>query len=171
MRLDAGTAGTMGVGPGYALAAAVACSAHTHSQRSVVAIEGDSAFGFSAMEVETACRYRLPILFIIFNNGGVYGGDRRGKHLQDLAVQGLMNKVGCGADDPAPTAFVPGAKYETLATAFGGVGVHVADVDQLQVAVKEALTSKKTTVINVEIDPMAGVESGNVHSFNAPKKN
>lgn len=162
-RLDAGTWGTMGVGPGYAIAAAVTCP-----ERGVVAVEGDSAFGFSGMEVETACRYDLPIVFIIINNGGVYGGDRRESQLQELATSGLK-KAGYGKD-PAPTAFVPGARYDMLATAFGGVGVRVNDAAGLQAALKEALRSRRPTVVDVEIDPMAGVESGNVHSFNAPKK-
>lgn len=50
LRLDAGTWGTMGVGLGYAIAAA------TCTDRLVVAVEGDSAFGFSGMEVETIVR-------------------------------------------------------------------------------------------------------------------
>src|SRR4030095_16812723 len=50
-RLDCGTWGVMGIGMGYAIAAAVV------SGQPVVAIEGDSAFGFSGMEIETICRY------------------------------------------------------------------------------------------------------------------
>jgi len=68
-RLDAGTYGTMGVGLGFAIAAAM-----VHPDRRVVCVEGDSAFGFSGMELETACRYKLPIIFIIINNNGIYGG-------------------------------------------------------------------------------------------------
>ena len=68
-RLDSGTWGVMGIGMGYAIAAAVETGAP------VVAIEGDSAFGFSGMELETICRYRLPVVVIILNNGGVYKGD------------------------------------------------------------------------------------------------
>src|SRR6202022_3733592 len=68
-RLDSGTWGVMGMGRGYAIAAAV------ESGAPVVAIEGDSAFGFSGMELETICRYRLPVVTIVLNNGGVYRGD------------------------------------------------------------------------------------------------
>ena len=68
-RLDCGTWGVMGVGMGYAIGAAVT------GGKPVVAIEGDSAFGFSGMEIETICRYRLPIVTVIFNNGGIYRGD------------------------------------------------------------------------------------------------
>ncbi|MEC8138035.1 MAG: oxalyl-CoA decarboxylase, partial [Pseudomonadota bacterium] len=52
-RLDVGTWGVMGIGMGQAIAATV----ETGNQ--VLAIEGDSAFGFSGMEVETICRYKL----------------------------------------------------------------------------------------------------------------
>lgn len=161
-RLDAGTWGTMGVGPGYAIAAAVACP-----ERQIIALEGDSAFGFSAMEIETACRYSLPILFIVMNNGGIYGGDRRTAKLQALASKGLSS-IG-HPYDPAPTAFVADAKYYLLAEAFGGIGVRVDDAPSFQRALLKALDSRKTTIIDVVIDPMAGVESGNVHAFNAPK--
>lgn len=175
-RLDAGIHGTMGVGPGYALAAAVA-----HPRRSVLAIEGDSAFGFSAMEVETACRYRLPIAFVVFNNGGIYGGDRRERALRGLAERGM--KSAGFEEDPAPTAFVPGSRYELMGEAFGGTGVRVETAEELDAAICRALSLNSSStdgggssrsggamVINVRIDPMAGVESGNVHSFNAPKK-
>lgn len=161
-RLDAGTWGTMGVGPGYAIAAAV-----SSPERRVIALEGDSAFGFSAMEVETACRYSLPILFIVMNNGGIYGGDRRTSELQALANKGLSS-IG-HPHDPAPTAFVTDAKYYLLAEAFGGMGIRVDDAPSLQKALAKAMDSRTTTVIDVIINPMAGVESGNVHAFNAPK--
>jgi len=68
-RLDSGTWGVMGIGMGYAVGAAAVTG------KPVVAIEGDSAFGFSGMEIETICRYELPVTTIIFNNNGVYRGD------------------------------------------------------------------------------------------------
>ena len=72
-RLDAGTFGTMGVGSGFAIASALFCRDHAPSKR-VVCIQGDSAFGFGGMEIETAFRYNLPVIFVIFNNNGIYGG-------------------------------------------------------------------------------------------------
>eukprot|EP00271_Cylindrocystis_brebissonii_P014451 TRINITY_DN357_c0_g1_i1.p1 TRINITY_DN357_c0_g1~~TRINITY_DN357_c0_g1_i1.p1 ORF type:complete len:1129 (-),score=242.08 TRINITY_DN357_c0_g1_i1:382-3768(-) len=144
-RLDAGTWGTMGVGMGYAIAAAV-----TQPGRLVVALEGDSAFGFSAIEVETIVRYNLPIIVVVMNNGGVYGGDRRGpvelpSHLQT---------------DPAPTSFVEGARYHHVIEAFGGKGYSAATPDELSAALKEAFATKKPALINVVVDPFAGTESG-----------
>ena len=99
-RLDSGTWGVMGIGMGYAIAAAV------ESGAPVVAIEGDSAFGFSGMELETICRYRLPVVVIILNNGGVYRGDG-------------VNPVSA---DPSPTTLMPQARHDRLIEAFGGKG-------------------------------------------------
>ena len=75
----------------------------------VIAIEGDSAFGFSGMEVETICRYNLPVCVVVFNNNGVYRGTD-------------VNPT--GGPDVAPTVFVKGARYDKMMEAFGGVGVH-----------------------------------------------
>lgn len=73
-RLDAGTFGTMGVGPGFAIAAALYCRDKLPPGKRVICVEGDSAFGFSSMEIETMVRYRLPIVVVVVNNGGIYGG-------------------------------------------------------------------------------------------------
>jgi 2-hydroxyacyl-CoA lyase 1 len=160
-RIDAGAWGTMGIGPGCAIAAAVT------TDRSVVAVEGDSAFGFSGMEVETICRYNLPIVVILFNNGGIYGGDRRAADVKEAAEAGL-SAAGWTAD-PAPTAFVPNARYDMLSVAFGGDGYTVETAQALESTLKAALKSRRPTLINVTIDPQAGVESGTVHSFNFTK--
>ncbi|CAI0451470.1 unnamed protein product [Linum tenue] len=150
-RLDAGTWGTMGVGLGYCIAAAVA-----EPDRLVVAVEGDSGFGFSAMEVETLVRYQLPVVVIVFNNGGVYGGDRRSPD----EIKGPFK------DDPAPTSFVPGAAYHLLIEAFGGKGYLVGTPDELRSALTESFSARKPAVINVTIDPFAGAESGRMQHKN-----
>jgi oxalyl-CoA decarboxylase len=117
----------------------------------VIAIEGDSAFGFSGMEVETICRYNLPVCVIVFNNNGVYKGTD-------------VNRSG-GAD-VAPTVFVKGARYDMLMQAFGGVGVHATTSAELQKGLAEALASGKPTLINAVIDETAGTESGRITSLN-----
>ncbi|GMH04333.1 hypothetical protein Nepgr_006172 [Nepenthes gracilis] len=150
-RLDAGTWGTMGVGLGYCIAAAVASP-----ERLVVAVEGDSGFGFSAMEVETLVRYQLPVTVIVFNNGGVYGGDRR--RPEEI--------TGPHKDDPAPTSFVPDAGYHVLIEAFGGKGYIARDPNELKSALSEAFSARKPAVINVIIDPYAGAESGRLQHKN-----
>jgi oxalyl-CoA decarboxylase len=144
-RLDVGTWGVMGVGMGFAVGAAVT------SGEQVIAIEGDSAFGFSGMEVETICRYGLPVCVVILNNNGVYRGDE--------APYG-------GARDPAPLVFVKDARYEKLMEAFGGVGVHATTPAQLRTAMEEAIRSRKPTLINAVIDEGAGTESGRITNLN-----
>ncbi len=144
-RLDVGTWGVMGIGMGFAVAAAV------ESGKPVLAIEGDSAFGFSGMEVETICRYDLPVCIVVFNNNGIY----RGTDLNPT-----------GKPDPSPMVFVPGSRYDRMMEAFGGVGVHVTTPDELYRAVSEAMDSGKPTLVNAVIDPAAGTESGNIGSLN-----
>ena len=144
-RLDVGTWGVMGIGMGFSVAAAVV------SGQPVIAIEGDSAFGFSGMEVETICRYNLPVCVVIFNNNGVYRGTD-------------VNPA--GGPDVAPTVFVKGARYEKLMEAFGGVGVHATTPAELRKAMEEAIRSRKPTLINSVIDETAGTESGRITSLN-----
>ena len=144
-RLDVGTWGIMGIGMGYAVAAAVVTG------KPVIAIEGDSAFGFSGMEVETICRYNLPICVVVFNNNGVYRGTD-------------VNQSG-GAD-VAPTVFVKNARYDMMMAAFGGVGVHATSPEELGRAMKEAIASGKPTLINAVIDETAGTESGRITMLN-----
>ena len=144
-RIDVGTWGIMGVGMGNAIAAAVETGCP------VLSVEGDSAFGFCGMEVETICRYNLPITVLIMNNNGIYRGDDKNRS---------------GGSDPATTVFVPDARYEMMMEAFGGVGKYVTTPDELAQALAEGLDSGKPTLINVVIDPAAGKESGNIGSLN-----
>merc|ERR1719478_220521 len=62
-RMDAATWGTMGVGMGQAIASALVCP-----NPGCVAVMGDSAFGFSGMEMEVVCRLQLPVIVVIINN-------------------------------------------------------------------------------------------------------
>jgi oxalyl-CoA decarboxylase len=144
-RIDVGTWGVMGIGMGFAIAAAVV------SNGPVIAVEGDSAFGFSGMEVETICRYNLPVCVVVFNNNGVYKGTD-------------VNPT--GGPDVAPTVFVKGARYDKMMEAFGGVGVHATTPAELRKAVEEAVRSRKPTLINAVIDETAGTESGRITSLN-----
>ncbi|TMJ38331.1 MAG: oxalyl-CoA decarboxylase [Alphaproteobacteria bacterium] len=144
-RLDVGTWGVMGVGMGFAIAAAV------ETGNRVLAVEGDSAFGFCGMEVETICRYNLPVCIVVFNNNGIYRGTD-------------VNPG--GGPDPATTAFVKDARYDKIIEAFGGVGVHVTTPDELSRAVNKAMDSGKPTLINAVIDPAAGSESGRIGNLN-----
>lgn len=133
-RLDAGTWGTMGVGPGFAIAAQVA-----NPDKRVIALEGDAAFGFDGLEVEVAVRHKLPITWIVFNNNGIGGGP---------------SSLPEGAAYP-PNAFVPNARYDKVMEAFGGKGYHAETPQELRAALRESFDSGETTLINVTINPDA----------------
>ena len=143
-RLDVGTWGVMGIGMGFAIAAAI------ETGKPVLALEGDSAFGFSGMEVETICRYNLPVCIVIFNNDGIYRG----------------TEVNAAGSDPAITVFVKGSRYDRMIEAFGGVGVSATTPDELKRAVDAAMDSGRPTLINAVIDPAAGTESGSIGKLN-----
>jgi oxalyl-CoA decarboxylase len=117
----------------------------------VLAVEGDSAFGFSGMEIETICRYNLPVCIVVFNNNGIYRGTD-------------VNPG--GGPDVATTVFVKDARYDKMMEAFGGVGAQVTTPDELSRAVNDAMDSGRPTLINAVIDPAAGSESGNIGSLN-----
>jgi oxalyl-CoA decarboxylase len=144
-RLDVGTWGVMGIGMGFAVGAAI------ETGKRVLAVVGDSAFGFSGMEVETICRYRLPVCVVVFNNDGIYRG---------------TDTNPSGSPDPATTVFVKGSRYDKMIEAFGGAGAHATTPDELRRAVNAALDSGKPTLINAAIDPAAGSESGRIGNLN-----
>ena len=144
-RIDVGTWGVMGIGMGAAIAATI------ETGKQVLAVEGDSAFGFCGMEVETICRYNLPVCVVVFNNNGIYRGD---------------GENWGGGEDPSTTVFVPDARYDMMMEAFGGEGVWAKTPDELRQAVEAALASGKPTLINAAIDPAAGKESGNIGNLN-----
>ena len=132
-RLDAGTFGTMGIGLPYAIAAQA-----VYPDKRVVAVEGDSAFGFTGMEVEVACRYNMPIVFIVINNNGISGG------ASELNPEFIP-----------PTSYVPNAHYEKVIEAFGGLGFYCETPDEMKSALEQAFASGKPCVVNIMIDPRA----------------
>jgi oxalyl-CoA decarboxylase len=142
-RLDTGTWGVMGVGMGYCVAAA------TVTGKPVVAVEGDSAFGFSGMEIETITRYQLPVTVIIMNNGGIYRGDEANPDHQ----------VSC-------MVFNPNSRYDQMMIALGGEGYRVTTPEELSAALEASIKSGKPTLIDAIIDPAAGVESGRIGNLN-----
>src|SRR5690606_7907324 len=129
-RLDVGTWGVMGIGMGFAVAAAI------ETGKPVLAVEGDSAFGFSGMEVETICRYKLPVCVVVFNNIGIYRG---------------VDDNPTGGPDVSPMVFVKDARYDRMIEAFGGKGVHVTTPDELYRAASAAMDSGEPTLINAVI--------------------
>ena len=133
-RLDAGTYGTMGVGMGFAIAASVASPG-----KRIVAVEGDAAFGFSGMEVETMCRYQMPITVVVINNNGIGGG-----------VSELRPGVA-----PPPSVLLPGARYEMVMQAFGGRGYFVERAEELLPALRAANEGEGPALVHIVIDPRA----------------
>ncbi len=134
-RLDAGTYGTMGVGLGFAIAAAV-----TNPDKPVVSVQGDSAFGFSGMELETMTRYNLPVKLIVLNNGGIGGG---------------LHPVPEGRAAP-PGNLTYGARYEAMLEALGGKGFYVEDPKDLRAALDGAMAVDGPALVNVALNPRAG---------------
>jgi 2-hydroxyacyl-CoA lyase 1 len=134
-RLDAGTYGTMGIGLGFAVAAAV-----TNPDKPIVSVQGDSAFGFSGMEIETMVRYNLPVKLIVLNNGGIGGG------------VGPLEK---GQQVP-PGVVTYGARYDGMLEALGGKGFFVEDPADLRGVLDEAMAFDGPALVNVLLDPKAG---------------
>jgi 2-hydroxyacyl-CoA lyase 1 len=134
-RLDAGSYGTMGVGLGFAIGAAVA-----QPGTRIVAVEGDAAFGFSGMEYETMVRYKLPITIVVINNNGIGGG------IAELPED----------RDPPPGVYSPGARYERIADMFGGRGYYVTTPAELEPALSEANSGDGPAIVHIRIDPRAG---------------
>ena len=144
-RVDCATWAIMGMGMGSAVGAAVATG------KSVVAVEGDSAFGFSGMDFSTACRFNLPLTVVIFNNGGIYNG---------IGVNPSHN------GDPAPTTLDVKARYDKLGDAFGAQTYYVTTPAELFTALTEAIASKKTCLIDAQLAADSGKESGHIGYLN-----
>ncbi|XP_012253296.2 2-hydroxyacyl-CoA lyase 1 [Athalia rosae] len=147
-RLDAGTFGTMGVGPGFAIAAALYCKDNAPKKR-VICVEGDSAFGFSGMEVETMFRYKLPIIIIIVNNNGIYGG-------LDKETMKQIQDAGEATQVTPPQSLTAETRYERMMEMFGRRGHFCTTVSEIETALRTALkVTDSPTIINILINPAA----------------
>ena len=135
LRLDAGSYGTMGIGMGFAIAAAV-----VHPERPIVSVSGDSAIGFSGMEIETACRLGLPVKIVVLNNGGI------GTGIEEFPKEGPL----------PPRVLTIGPSYEKMMEAFGGKGWYVEDPADLRGALDEAMAHDGPALINVRLHHEAG---------------
>lgn len=144
-RIDCATWAIMGMGMGSAIGAAVATG------KTVVAVEGDSAFGFSGMDFSTICRFKLPVTVVIFNNGGIYNGI--GVNLSDNG-------------DPAPTTLDINARYDKLGEAFGADTYYVTTPAELTDALKASVASRRPTLIDVQLGADSGKESGHIGYLN-----
>jgi 2-hydroxyacyl-CoA lyase 1 len=143
LRLDAGSYGTMGIGMGFAIAAAV-----VHPDRPIVSVSGDSAIGFSGMEMETACRLNLPIKIVVLSNGGIGSG---------------IDKLPDDRMSAPPRVLTIGSGYEKMMEAFGGKGFYVEDPKKLRGALDEAMAYKGPALVNVRLSPSANRKPQEFH--------
>lgn len=154
LRLDAGTYATMGVGLPYAIAAWEAynaanaqASSGPAKRKKIVAIEGDSAFGFSGMEVETMARMGMDILIFVINNGGIYFGDSN-------SAEDWQNKFEkTKSSEPGLRSWALGweVRYEKLAEACGGIGFFVRTPEELEKATVAGFKATVPVIVNVII--------------------
>jgi 2-hydroxyacyl-CoA lyase 1 len=160
LRLDAGTYATMGVGLPYAIAAWEAynapnpqASSGPAKRKKIVAIEGDSAFGFSGMEVETMARMGMDVLIFVINNGGIYFGDSKTE--KDWMEKQERTK----RNEPGLKSWALGweVKYQKLAEACGGLGFFVRTPEELEKATIAGFNATVPVIVNVIIQS-GGVE-------------
>ena len=135
-RLDAGSYGTMGIGMGFVLAAAA-----VHPDRPIISVSGDSAIGFSGMEMETVCRFKMPVKILVLNNGGIGGGAAA---LPDNPL------------DAQPGHLTVAARYDLMMEAFGGKGFFVTDPKDLKAALDAAMAHPGPALVNVQLHHAAG---------------
>ena len=145
-RLNSGSNGCMGVGVPFAVGAKLA-----RPDVPVVSVNGDCAFGFNAMEMETAVRYQLPIVFIINNNSGIVGGSLE-------ANMGLPE----GYEERVAT-YTPEIRYDKILEAFGGHTEHVTEPSEIKAALQRAYQATqegKVACVNVISEPWEVARSG-----------
>jgi 2-hydroxyacyl-CoA lyase 1 len=128
--LNAGTYGTMGVGLGHAIAACIC-----NPGRPVIHLSGDSAIGFSGMEMETLVRYNFPAKIVVLNNGGI------GPGMPSIPENPMFNLK--------PNALIYGARYDKIMEDFGGKGFFVEDPKNLPRALDAAMKFPGPALVNV----------------------
>jgi acetolactate synthase-1/2/3 large subunit len=131
--MDPGPYGCLGTGLGYAVAARVC-----RPDRQVVLLLGDGALGFSAMDVDTLVRHRLPVTMVVGNNGiwGLEKHPMRALYGYDVAAD---LQAGC--------------RYDEVVRALGGAGETVEVPEEIGPALDRALASGVPYLVNVLTDP------------------
>lgn len=130
--MDPGPLGTLGVGPGYAMAAKL-----VRPDANVVLVYGDGSFGLHALEFEAMARQGIPVIALIGNDAG-WTQIWRGQ----VELYGEQRAVATGLDY---------TRYEKVVEACGGKGFWVERVEELGPALDEAFASKKPSCVNVKI--------------------
>jgi acetolactate synthase-1/2/3 large subunit len=130
--MDPGPLGTLGVGPGYAMAAALA---RPHAR--TVIVYGDGAFGLHGLEFEAMARQKLPIVAVIGNDAG-WTQVRRGQ-------------VQMYGEDRAVATALSHTRYDQVVEAVGGRGFWVERTDELGPALAAAFACGVPACVNVKI--------------------
>jgi len=133
--MDPGPLGTLGVGPGYAMAASLA-----RPDAVTWLVYGDGSFGLHAMEFEAMARQKIPVLAVIGNDAG-WTQIRRGQ----VELYGEQRAVATALDF---------THYEKVVEACGGVGIYADKVEEVGPALDRALEAVKSgrpACVNVRI--------------------
>ncbi len=129
--LEPGPAGTLGTGPGFALAAKV-----VHPDRTVGIVFGDGGFGFNGFEYDSYVRHDLPII-------GVVGNDGVWNNIKTFHRNFYPDKLVASDLGRRP--------YHDVVTALGGHGELVTDPSGIRPALDRARQSGKPSLVNVHI--------------------
>ncbi len=121
---------------GYAVPAAVAAKL-VEPERTVVAMVGDGGALMTGQEIETAVRYRTPVIVLVFQNG-LFGTVA----MHQARTHGRLSGVSLGAVD-----------FATWARGLGAAGYTVEGPDELEAAIARALLHQRPSVIDVRTDP------------------
>jgi len=130
--MDPGPLGTLGVGPGYAMAAKL-----VRPDSRVVLVYGDGSFGLHAMEFEAMARQNIPVVAVIGNDAG-WTQIRRGQ----VEMYGEPRAVATG---------LAYTRYEKVVEACGGFGAYVEKIEELGPALDAAFAAKVPACVNVKI--------------------
>jgi thiamine pyrophosphate-dependent acetolactate synthase large subunit-like protein len=106
-----------------------------HPDRPVIHLSGDSAIGFSGMEMETLARYNLPVKIVVLNNGGI------GPGMPEIPENPMFNMK--------PNSLIYGARYDRVLEAFGGKGFFVEDPKDIRGALDEAMNHRGPALVNI----------------------
>ncbi len=130
--MDPGPLGTLGVGPGYAMAAKLA-----RPDANVVLVYGDGSFGLHAMEFEAMVRQKIPVVAVI-GNDAAWTQIRRGQ----VELYGV---------ERSPATALEYTRYDKVVEALGGFGAYVERIEELGPALDAAFAAGKPACVNVKI--------------------
>jgi acetolactate synthase-1/2/3 large subunit len=145
--MDPGPLGVLGVGLPFAMAAKLA-----RPEKKVLVLNGDGAFGITAMDFDTLVRFNIPVVLVIGNDAG--WGQMRVPQL-----------VFFGHDQSVGTDLSVTARYDKMAEAMGGHGERVTEPGEIKPAIQRAMDSGKPAVVDVVLDPRGLVDEASTREL------